>query len=99
MIVIFYLMLRCYKVFPLKSRTIQGHPFSLLFNVVLEVLVILGKQKKKKKKKLKIQKDWKRRNKIITICRSCDYLHRKPKKSTNYYIRASSKFTKYNANL
>lgn len=53
MIVIFYLMLRCYKVFPLKSRTIQGHPFSLLFNVVLEVLVILGKQKKKKKEEIK----------------------------------------------
>ena len=39
------------KTFPLKSRTRQGCPLSvLLFKIVLEVLATANRQKKKKKK-------------------------------------------------
>lgn len=44
------------SIFPLKSGTIQGYSFSLLFSIVLERLVILDKQEKEIKN-IKIGKE------------------------------------------
>ena len=53
------------KEFPLRSGTRQGcSRLSLLFNVVLEVLATLIREKKNKR-----NPDWKGRSKTITICR------------------------------
>ena len=35
------------KTFPVRSRTIQGCPISLLFNIVLEVLATENRQERK----------------------------------------------------
>ena len=62
------------KAFPLKSETKQGCPLSpLLFNIVLEVLVIAMREGKGKSNQY-----WKRRSKTLTVCRLYDPLHRKP---------------------
>ena len=53
------------KAFPLKSGTRQGGPLSpLLFNIVLQVLATATRQKRNKR-----YPDWKRRGKIVAICR------------------------------
>ena len=61
------------KEFPLRSGTRQGcSRLSLLFNVVLEVLATLIREKKNKR-----NPDWKGRSKTITICRWHDTIPRK----------------------
>ena len=53
------------KAFPLKSGTRQGCPFSLLFNIELEVLATAIRQTKE----IKGFPNWKRRGKIVTVRR------------------------------
>ena len=55
------------KDFPLRSETRQGCPHApLLSNIVLEVLAIAIRGKKKKNYR---NPDWKRRSKVLTVCR------------------------------
>ena len=54
------------KAFPLKSGAKQGCPLSpLLFNIGLEVLATSIREEKE----IKVNPDWKRRSKILTVCR------------------------------
>ena len=54
------------KSFPLRSGTGQGYPLSpVLFNIVLEVLATAIREEKKNK----INLDWKRRSKALTVSR------------------------------
>ena len=58
------------KAYPLRSRTKQGCPLSLLlFNIVLEVLATVIKQKK-----IKNNQNWKGGNKTVTVCKWHDIL-------------------------
>ena len=55
------------KSFPLRSGTGQGYPLSpVLFNIVLEVLATAIREEKKINK---INLDWKRRSKALTVSR------------------------------
>ena len=63
------------KAFPLKSGTRQGCPLSPLpFNIILAVLA----HSKQSRERNKINPNWKRRSKTLTVCRRHDPLHRKP---------------------
>ena len=54
------------KAFPLRSGTRKGYPLlPLLFNIALEVLVMaIGEEKRNKR-----NTNWKRRSKVVTVCR------------------------------
>ena len=62
------------KAFLLKSRTRQRCPLSpLLFNTGLEVLATAITNKRNKR-----YPNWKRKGKIVTLCRRQDTIYRKP---------------------
>ena len=54
------------KTFPLRSGMRQGCSLSsLLFDIVLEVLAMVIREKKRNKRNT----NWKRRSKTVTVCR------------------------------
>ena len=69
----------------LKSGTREGWPLRpLLFNTVLEVLATAIRQEKNKK-----QMTWKRRSKIVTICRWHNSIYRNSERlyQKSYYYK------------
>ena len=53
------------KAFPLRSGRRQGCSLLLLFNIVLEVLVMAIREERRNKR----DTNWKGRNKTVTVCR------------------------------
>ena len=78
------------KMFPLRSRTIQGCLLSLLlFSIVLEVLAFSNQRRKRNE----MNPDWKR-SKTSTVCRQHDTIHRNPKDAISKLLEQISEFIK-----